>query len=170
MTDEELIAGLRRLADVLEAGERGGFALGREAAARLASIARLEAEVTGAEEWIAFYRNRFDLEVWLQRKNAWSERTFGPGERTTALLAHIRKELDEIAANPTDIVEWIDVVFLATEGAYRVGASPADIIQALEAKLVKNINRPWPDWRTSPRDQPIEHVRSFDGPRWTSRA
>ncbi len=102
---------------------------------------------------------RFDFAAWLERKNDWSARTFGPGDRTTALLAHIRKELDEIAADPGDVVEWVDLVFLATEGAFRVGHSPAAIIAAMQAKLARNEARTWPDWRTVPAGQPIEHVR-----------
>jgi len=33
------------------------------------------------------------------------------------------------------------------------------IAAALRAKLQKNKTRQWPDWRTAPQDEPIEHVR-----------
>jgi len=95
----------------------------------------------------------------ITRQRRFSRRTFGPGQRTAGVLAHIRKELLEIEADPTDISEWIDVVILAVDGAWRAGHTPAAIVAALEAKQSKNEARHWPDWRTVPDDTPIEHVR-----------
>jgi len=53
----------------------------------------------------------------------------------------------------------MDIVILALDGAWRQGASPDDIINALVAKQTKNENRVWPDWRTQPLDKAIEHVK-----------
>jgi hypothetical protein len=75
-------------------------------------------------------------------------------------LDHIRKELVEIARQPDDLSEWIDVVILAFDGAWRVGFTPEQISEALVAKQTKNENRVWPDWRTQPKDKAIEHVRT----------
>lgn len=102
----------------------------------------------------------FDLLAHLQRQREFSERTFGPGARTAGLIDHIRKELLEIEADPGDLAEWIDVAILALDGAWRTGASPQQIIDALVAKQVKNEGRTWPDWRTAPADKAIEHDRS----------
>lgn len=90
----------------------------------------------------------------------WSLDTFGPGARTERHLAHIRKELDEIAKAPTDLEEWIDVIVLAIGGAFRAGHGGRAIAKALAAKHAKNVARKWPDWRTVPEDKPIEHVRN----------
>ena len=95
----------------------------------------------------------------LHRQREWSRRTFGPGERTAGILDHIRKELTEIEAKPRDLEEWIDVVILAFDGAWRVGYEPEEIAAALEAKQAKNEARRWPDWRTQPLDRAIEHER-----------
>lgn len=57
----------------------------------------------------------------LQAQAAFSEATFGPGQRTQGVLAHLRKELDEIARDPLDRTEWMDVVLLALDGARRAG-------------------------------------------------
>jgi ribA/ribD-fused uncharacterized protein len=76
------------------------------------------------------------------------------------VIDHIRKELREIEADPTDVSEWIDVVILAFDGAWRHGATPDQIIAALVAKQAKNEARTWPDWRTLPQDRAIEHDRS----------
>lgn len=92
-----------------------------------------------------------------QRK--WSTQTFGPGPRTQGVLDHIRKELVEIEADPTDLGEWVDVLILAFDGAWRAGWEPQAIIDAIKAKQLKNEGRDWPDWRTMSEDEAIEHVR-----------
>lgn len=102
----------------------------------------------------------FDFRAHLIRQREFSLRVFGPGARTKGVLDHIRKELNEIEADPTDVSEWIDVVILALDGAWRAGFSPVEIIAALVAKQQKNENRTWPDWRSAPPDQAIEHDRS----------
>lgn len=101
----------------------------------------------------------FDLLDHLYRQRDFSRHTFGPGERTAGVLDHIRKELTEIEANPADLSEWIDVVLLAFDGAWRVGYEPQQIAHALAAKQAKNEKRQWPDWRTAEPGKAIEHVR-----------
>lgn len=101
----------------------------------------------------------FDLEAHLTRQREFSTKTFGPGHRTKGVIDHIRKELAEIEADPTDIMEWVDVIILAFDGAWRAGWEPADIIAAIVAKQTRNEARQWPDWRTAAPDKAIEHVR-----------
>lgn len=98
----------------------------------------------------------------LDRQREWSARTFGPAEVRGPLgpLAHIRKELDEIAAEPYDVEEWVDVIILAFDGAWRAGHEPDEILTAVKAKQSKNEARTWPDWRGTPGDEAIEHVRA----------
>lgn len=104
----------------------------------------------------------FDLTFHLLRQRVWSLRTFGPGKRTAGIIDHIRKELVEIEAEPCDLREWIDVVILALDGAWRSGHSPEEIARALEAKQSTNERRKWPDWRKQSLDKAIEHVRGAD--------
>jgi len=101
-----------------------------------------------------------DLIKHLQRQRNFSTKTFGPGQRTSGIIDHIKKELVEIEAEPDDLEEWIDVVMLALDGAWRAGHTPVDIANALKAKQAKNENRDWPDWRTSDPEKAIEHVRA----------
>lgn len=101
-----------------------------------------------------------DLIAHIYRQRAFSERTFGPGARTAGVCDHIRKELLEIEAAPGDLMEWVDVILLALDGAWRTGASPEQIAAAIEAKQTRNEGRTWPDWRTAPADRAIEHVRA----------
>jgi hypothetical protein len=100
----------------------------------------------------------FDFIAHVTRQSEWSRRTFGPGFRM-GVVEHIRKELKEIEADPLDLEEWIDVIILGIDGAWRAGYSPEDIAEGLAAKQLKNEARQWPDWRTVPTDKPIEHVR-----------
>lgn len=102
---------------------------------------------------------KFNFVAHLRRQREFSERTFGPGTRTVGVLDHIRKELREIESKPDDLSEWIDVVILALDGAWRAGHSPEAIVAMLIAKQAKNEARTWPDWRTAPLDKAIEHVR-----------
>lgn len=102
----------------------------------------------------------YDLVAHLHRQRAFSERTFGPGSRANGVLDHIAKELREIAAHPENLEEWIDVVLLALDGAWRAGYTPEAIAAALAAKQAKNEQRTWPDWRTAAPDRAIEHVRA----------
>lgn len=104
----------------------------------------------------------FDFKTHLERQIAFSEKTFGPGMRTNGVLDHIRKELAEIEKEPADTNEWIDVVILGLDGAWRSGASAEEIIIRLQAKQEKNEKRSWPDWRLVGQDQAIEHDRSKD--------
>lgn len=106
----------------------------------------------------------FDFLAHLQRQRDWSGETFGPGARTAGVIDHIRKELREIEADPADVSEWIDVVILGLDGAWRAGYQPQDIIDALAAKQAKNEERDWPDWRTQPPDRAIEHVKELAAP------
>lgn len=101
----------------------------------------------------------FDFHAHLARQAAWSIRTFGPGDRAKGVVDHIRKELLEIEKTPGDLEEWIDVVILALDGAWRSGATPEQIVAAIVAKQTKNEKRNWPDWRTADPDKAIEHVK-----------
>lgn len=141
-----------RLAEILEwlrdADDKGGKYPFKD-------ILRLLSAATSGREGAAF-----DFAAHLRNQREWSERTFGPGARTAGVIDHIRKELREIEADPLDVAEWIDVVILALDGAWRAGYSPDQIIGAIRAKQAKNEARAWPDWRTADPDKAIEHVRS----------
>ena len=100
-----------------------------------------------------------DLIQHLFRQRDFSLRTFGPGQRTHGVLDHIRMELAEIEAKPADLTEWVDVILLALDGAWRAGHEPVDIAVAIQAKQIKNEHRSWPDWRTADPNKAIEHVR-----------
>lgn len=98
----------------------------------------------------------------LERQIKFSLATFGPGNRTEGLLDHLRKELREIKASPLDLEEWVDLILLGLDGAWRSGHTPEQIAQGIDAKLKKNMKRTWPDWRTAKPGKAIEHDRSVE--------
>lgn len=103
-----------------------------------------------------------DMVAHMQRQIAFSTRVFGPGDRQAGVIDHIRKELHEIEEAPHDLEEWIDVVLLALDGAWRSGHTAEQVVAMLDAKLAKNENREWPDWRTADRTKAIEHNRQSE--------
>ena len=109
---------------------------------------------------------QLDLVAHLRRQIAFSERTFGPGHRTQGVIDHMRKELNEVQADfdegRSTLPEWVDVIILALDGAWRSGATPEQIAAEIVAKQAKNEGRRWPDWRTAPAGKAIEHDRTAD--------
>lgn len=112
-------------------------------------------------EWTEM--NAFEWEYsfleYVQRHVHWSLQTFHSANRWDydRLCRHIEKELEEIRRHPSDCEEWIDVIILAIDGAFRSGHSPAEIALTLRRKQDKNIQRTW----IIPEDPtiPIEHNR-----------
>ena len=95
----------------------------------------------------------------INRQRAFSLRTFGPGQRDQGIIDHIKKELEEIKQSPGDLEEWIDVIILALDGAWRNGFASAEIVEMLNFKQMKNENRQWPDWKTAKPGKAIEHIK-----------
>lgn len=112
-------------------------------------VANLSSDERQAIRELVVMAARFDLVKHLFRQRAFSLKTFGPGARTKGVLDHIRKELIEIEADPSDLGEWVDLILLALDGAWRAGFTPEEIAQGLDAKQTRNEARDWPDWRTA---------------------
>lgn len=99
----------------------------------------------------------FDLQSYIGAQRHWSARTFGLGARSEGICKHIEKELCEIRSAPEDLMEWVDVIILALDGAWRAGYAPSQIVAALQMKQEINQGREWP--APGPEDEPTEHVR-----------
>lgn len=103
-------------------------------------------------------QSRNTLESFLMVQRHWSARTFGLGAgRWKGIVAHVEKELREIEQDPLDLDEWIDVIILGFDGAWRTGASNHAIISALFAKQAKNRRREWVV--SEDESVPAEHVK-----------
>jgi len=90
----------------------------------------------------------------LCKQVRWSNRTFGIGPRFKGNMEHIRRELAEIEADPTDATEYADVIILAADTAMRQGISPHALCKALEEKQLINFKR---KWNVISEDEPAEH-------------
>ncbi len=101
----------------------------------------------------------FDLIQHLDRQKAFSEKTFGPGARTEGITDHITKELAEVRAKPHDLAEWVDLILLSLDGAWRAGYTPEQVAAAIAEKQTRNERRDWPDWRKAEPGKAIEHVK-----------
>lgn len=128
----------------------------------LAALAIILLRPRGARPTLPAVAAPFELRAHLERQLAFSLRTFGPGQRTAGVLAHLRKELAEVEETPDDLVEWVDLMMLSFDGALRRGFTPEQICKTLTTKLAINEGRRWPDWRGLPEGQPIEHLRTPD--------
>ena len=104
----------------------------------------------------------YDLIKHIEWQRDISIEAFGPGCRSEGILKHIEKEVEEVRQNPNDLEELIDIILLAIDGAWRRGFTPEMIAMGLLNKVRKNEQRTWPDWRTAPEDEPIEHIKGDD--------
>ncbi len=126
-----------------------------------AALIHASARLAAAEHVVRMARE-WDFAALHDSKAAWSLKTFGPGDRYAGVVAHIRKELIEIEAEPADLTEWCDVILLAMDGAMRsCGATGADLMAALRAKQARNETRTWPDWRSLKPGDVSEHIASL---------
>lgn len=102
----------------------------------------------------------YDLVAHCDRAIAFSRKTFGNHSTPESMSKHIQKELEEIAAKPDDLEEWIDVIILAIDGANRfAGGTGESIAKQLLAKQEKNESRKWPDPLTVKPGEPILHIK-----------
>lgn len=97
-----------------------------------------------------------DFIRYLSSQREWSRETFGEGLQTGRLCGHIREELLEIEESPSDVVEWVDVLILALDGAWRTGNSPGQIINAMIEKQKINRER---KWEVASPDNPVHHIK-----------
>jgi hypothetical protein len=97
-----------------------------------------------------------ELIKYIQRQKEWSIKTFGEGKRTMGLCEHIKSELEEIKRTPDDVMEWVDILILGLDGAWRTEATPEQIVKTLIRKQEINFARKWPD--PSSEDKPNFHV------------
>lgn len=85
---------------------------------------------------------------------AWVADTF-PGITTKNKLDHLRKEIDEIESNPSDVAEYADAIMILTSAAHGEGISVEAITKAAWEKIEINKTRKW----AQGRDGVFEHKR-----------
>lgn len=129
-------------------------ALKREVQALKADIQNREVNARKAVQdgWLA---------KWFASHVEWSRNTFGPAEERGPIgpAKHLRKEADEMIADPYDLEEMADAFHLVMDAVWRSGHSLEQFMDMANEKAAKNRVRDWPDWRTAPKGEPIEHIR-----------
>ena len=88
----------------------------------------------------------------------WSQATFGTDAERGPVgpLKHLAKEVQECLADPSDLEEYADCLFLVFDATRRAGFTFDQLVEAVFAKLAKNKRREWP---RPTSDEPVEHVR-----------
>jgi hypothetical protein len=115
-----------------------------------------------------------DLNKHLVKQIKFSKKTFGPASKGMGkgVIEHIREELEEIEdAGFNDLEEWIDVVILALDGAWRCAARAnpkasaeelaSMVTTMIEFKHKKNAKRTWPPWQEQDPDKAIGHIKEM---------
>jgi hypothetical protein len=72
----------------------------------------------------------------------WTQSTF-PDLETQSALEHLKDEIKEIEAEPTDAIEYADALGLLLEAACRSGVSVENILEAFRDKIQVNKVRKW---------------------------
>jgi hypothetical protein len=119
------------------------------------------------------------FENFWHEQGEWSEKTFGPSSQRGPVgpLKHLAKEAEEsqIAWRAAEMSkggqreqaeyagfeeEMADDLSLVVDAARRGGMTPQRLLEKAMQKLEKNKASQWPDWRTQPADEAIEHDRT----------
>ena len=94
------------------------------------------------------------LEQFWYDQAAWSTATFGHGNGIGA-LKHLKKEVDECLANPSDLVEYADMMHLVFDACRRAGYTYDELADACHKKLAINRAR---KWGKKVAGEPCEHI------------
>jgi NTP pyrophosphatase (non-canonical NTP hydrolase) len=91
----------------------------------------------------------------------WSQATFGSDSERGPMgaLKHLEKEArecQEAVGTPELREELADCLLLLLDASRRAGIKPTQLIEAAQAKMVKNKQR---TWSKPTSDEPVEHVR-----------
>ena len=99
------------------------------------------------------------LRAFWNEHSEWSQKTFGADSERGPVgpLRHLLKEAQEALNNPSDLLEYVDCLFLVFDAARRAGYSYDEFVTACFDKLEVNKKREW--IRNTEPDQPTEHTR-----------
>ena len=67
-----------------------------------------------------------------------------PNQTLAAKLEHLRREVVELQASPTDLSEWADVLILFLGSANKAGLAATELIAIAHEKMAINEKRQWP--------------------------
>lgn len=98
------------------------------------------------------------FEQFCREQGGWSQDVFGSDAMRGPVgpLKHLRKEVEEALADPSDKMEYVDCFFLVIDAARRAGIGPTELLTLAEEKLAINRAR---KWAKPTSDEPVEHER-----------
>lgn len=97
-----------------------------------------------------------DLNDFQYNQAQWSNKTF-VGQELSGKFAHLRKEVDELEADPRDIMEYADCYSLLVDIAAKNNIFLSDIHYAAIKKLEINKKR---KWGKPNADGSVEHTKT----------
>lgn len=83
---------------------------------------------------LVVFHDKFDLANFVERQRDFSSQAFGPGSRRIGVANHILQECDEVEAKPDDLSEWVDVMLLSLDAAWRSGLPSERLVQMIESE------------------------------------
>src|SRR5699024_1489712 len=86
----------------------------------------------------------------------WSDATFGANHGPHGCIAHLAKEVREVAAEPYSRMEYADCLMLLLDAYRRAGGSADDLVAAAFEKLEINKRR---EWGEPDENGVVEHIR-----------
>ncbi len=87
----------------------------------------------------------------------WSQRVFGSDQERGPIGALKHLALEAIEAQNDPVAEELaDCFLLILDAARRAGIKPMQLVEAAQAKMVKNKARQWPK---PINDEPVEHIK-----------
>jgi len=100
-----------------------------------------------------------DLKAFWDAQAAWSQAVFGSDAVRGPIgpLKHLAKEAVEAQANPADLMEYVDCLFLTFDATRRAGLTYEQLLAGAWEKLEVNKAR---TWATPTTDGAVEHVRA----------
>lgn len=79
----------------------------------------------------------------LDEWGKWSRDKFGDEDNPLPSLHHLKSEVDEAIADPTDDMEYADMLGLIMSAYSRTVGTATKLIETLKKKLEINKNRKW---------------------------
>jgi hypothetical protein len=156
-------------------GVAGGFGvllIGAGTGSTLAALGALLLALYGAAVlWALPRHEREAVRDWLDgddrsriqrlqdEAGEWSDATFGYNRSAEGPIAHLAKEIEELADNPGDRLEYADCLLLLLDAYRLAGGSADDLVGAAWQKFGINRSRVWgePD-----ENGVVEHVRNAE--------
>lgn len=98
------------------------------------------------------------LRMFWHSQAEWSRATFGSDTERgpQGPLKHLAKEVQECLADPSDLMEFVDMQLLIFDAARRAGFTFEQLVKGCWEKLEVNKARKWQKPTT---DEAVEHVR-----------